>query len=96
MNEAKYQDFFLQPAEPRHRQYEALRAYFVEQQPLRDVAERFGVGYGTACNWVSQFRAQQNAGQGSPFLFRRFAGGHDPAVATGNRRFKSRRWKRCP
>ena len=28
--------FFLEPATPRQRQYEALRAYFVEQLPVKD------------------------------------------------------------
>ena len=34
--------FFLEPATPRQRQYEALRAYFVEQLPVKEVATRFG------------------------------------------------------
>lgn len=69
MNELTYQKFFLQPTETWHRRYEALRACFVEQQPLADVAQRFGVSYGTACNWVSQFRSQCAASQRPPFLF---------------------------
>jgi hypothetical protein len=34
--------FFLAPRDPRHRQYEALRAYFVEGLPSAEVAKRFG------------------------------------------------------
>jgi len=34
--------FFLEPAKPRQRQYEALRAYFVEGLPSAEVAARFG------------------------------------------------------
>src|SRR6266568_9268408 len=34
--------FFLQPRLPKHRQYEALRAYLVEGQPAKDVARAFG------------------------------------------------------
>ena len=34
--------FFLQPASPAQRQYEALRAFFVEGSPSQDVAQRFG------------------------------------------------------
>ena len=30
--------FFLQPALPKQRQYEALRAYFVEGRPSQEVA----------------------------------------------------------
>jgi transposase len=36
------QRFFLDPAKPRQRQYEALRAYFVEGLPSAEVAARFG------------------------------------------------------
>jgi hypothetical protein len=33
---------FLEPTDPTHRQYEALRAYFVEGLPSQEVAKRFG------------------------------------------------------
>jgi len=39
--------FFLAPASPRHRQYEALRAYFVDGLPSADVAARFGYRHGS-------------------------------------------------
>ncbi|MEK6987432.1 MAG: hypothetical protein AABX97_04955, partial [Candidatus Thermoplasmatota archaeon] len=34
--------FFLEPANPRQRQYDALRAYFVDGLPSATVAARFG------------------------------------------------------
>lgn len=34
--------FFLEPEQPKQRQYEALRAYFVENLPTKDVAATFG------------------------------------------------------
>ena len=34
--------FFLEPATPRQRQYEALRAYFIEGRPSQAVAQAFG------------------------------------------------------
>ena len=34
--------FFLQPQLPKHRQYEALRAFLVEGRPAREVARAFG------------------------------------------------------
>ena len=34
--------FFLNPANPKHRQYEALRAYVVDGLPAKQAAERFG------------------------------------------------------
>jgi len=39
--------FFLEPAKPRQRQYEALRAYFVEGLPSAKVAARFGYRHGS-------------------------------------------------
>jgi hypothetical protein len=38
--------FFLQPALPRQRQYEALRAYFVDDRPAHEVATAFGYSLG--------------------------------------------------
>lgn len=49
-------DVFLNPSNPTHRQYEALRAYFVEKQPPREVAERFGYSVGSFRVLCSQFR----------------------------------------
>jgi hypothetical protein len=38
--------FFLQPALPKQRQYEALRAYFVDHRPAQEVARAFGYSRG--------------------------------------------------
>jgi hypothetical protein len=38
--------FFLEPALPKHRQYEALRAYFAEGRPSQEVARAFGYSPG--------------------------------------------------
>lgn len=48
--------FFLQPANTTHRQYEALRAYFVEGLPAKDVAARFGYTPGSFRQLVHRFR----------------------------------------
>jgi transposase len=39
---SKLRRFFLEPRLPRHRQYEALRAYLVEGRPAKEVARAFG------------------------------------------------------
>lgn len=39
--------FFLEPSSPKQRQYEALRAYFVEQRPSAEVARAFGYSPGS-------------------------------------------------
>lgn len=47
---------FLAPQNTAHRQYEALRAYFVERVPARDVALRFGYTVGSFHQLAHQFR----------------------------------------
>ncbi|MCL5126611.1 MAG: hypothetical protein M1511_19385 [Deltaproteobacteria bacterium] len=51
--------FFLSPEKPLHRQYEALRAYFVEKLPSDQVAERFGYSPGAFRVLCSEFRHNQ-------------------------------------
>lgn len=48
--------FFLSPQEPLHRQYEALRAFFVEQFPSAETAQRFGYSAGSFRVLCHQFR----------------------------------------
>jgi hypothetical protein len=48
--------FFLAPDSPLHRQYEALRAYFVEGLPSHQVARRFGYTPGSFRVLCHQFR----------------------------------------
>jgi hypothetical protein len=53
-------DHFLQPSNATHRQYEALRAYFVEALPGPEVAERFGYSYASFRTLASEFRKEPN------------------------------------
>jgi Transposase DDE domain len=48
--------YFLEPANPTHRQYEALRAYFVEGLSAAEVAERFGYTPGSFRVLAHHFR----------------------------------------
>jgi len=52
--------FFLEPANPTHRQYEALRAYFVDQLPSAEVARRFAYSPGSFRVLTHQFRQHPN------------------------------------
>jgi hypothetical protein len=52
--------FFLEPVNPLHRQYEALRAYFVEGLPSAEAAHRFGYTPGAFRVLCHQFRREQN------------------------------------
>jgi hypothetical protein len=49
-------NFFLSPQFPLQRQYEALRAYFVDEEPSAEVARRFGYSEGAFRVLCYQFR----------------------------------------
>lgn len=51
-------NYFLVPRTATHRQYEALRAYFVEGLPSAEVAQRFGYTPGSFRVLCHQFRQQ--------------------------------------
>jgi hypothetical protein len=63
--------FFLEPQETMHRRYVALRAIFVDELPLDQVADRFGYRPGALKSIVSRFRARCRAGDPPPFSFAR-------------------------
>lgn len=48
--------FFLEPSNPTHRQYEALRAYFVDHLPSAEAAHRFGYTPGSFRVLCHEFR----------------------------------------
>ena len=50
--------FFLEPQNATHRQYEALRAYFVEGLPSNEAARRFGYTPGSFRVLCTEFRKQ--------------------------------------
>jgi len=50
------QRFFLEPSSPKQRQYEALRAYFVEHHPSAEVARAFGYSPGSFQVMCHHFR----------------------------------------
>ena len=81
--------FFLEPQQTFHRQYEALRAVFVDGQPLEPVAVRFGYKVSSFQSMVSRFRADRRCGVTPPFFDRTAAdgrAGHRPAKAASHRK----------
>lgn len=48
---------FLEPMNATHRQYEALRAYFIDKVPSKEAAARFGYTPGSFRVLCHQFRA---------------------------------------
>ena len=59
--------FFSEPACPAQRQYEALRAVFIEGLSQKDAAERFGYSHDAFRQLVHQFRQGLAAGDAPPF-----------------------------
>jgi len=59
--------FFQEPSCAPQRQYEALRAVFIDRCRQKDVAERFGYDYAALRQLVGQFRARCTDGQPPPF-----------------------------
>jgi hypothetical protein len=53
-------NFFLEPHHPRQRQYEALRAYFIENRPANEVARAFGYSVGSFHVMCHHFRRDPN------------------------------------
>ena len=51
------QDFFLRPCHPKQRQYEALRAFYIENKPAKEVARAFGYSLGSFYVLCHHFRA---------------------------------------
>lgn len=67
MDDIPCRRFFLEPQQPAHRRYAALRAFFVDGLSPQDVAAQFGSTYQTVRSWVRDFRAQCHAGRLPPF-----------------------------
>lgn len=65
MDDSACRRFFTQPSRTYHRQYEALRAVFVDDRKQKEVAEEFGFTYGTMRQLVFGFR-QLIDGQAEP------------------------------
>jgi len=71
MDDTAYRDFFTQPSQTYQRQYEALRAIFVDGRKQTDVAEQFGYTYGALRQLVFHFRQfvdGQDESMESPFF----------------------------
>jgi hypothetical protein len=75
MEACRDSEFFLEPQQTFHRQYEALRAVFVEGRPLEPVARRFGYKVSTLQSMISRFRADRRRGGTPPFFARTAADG---------------------
>jgi hypothetical protein len=60
--------FFLEPKLTFHRRYEALRAFFVEDRPVPEIAAQFGYKPTALKVMISRFHTQFRQGSVPPFL----------------------------
>ena len=70
MEDPRCTQYFLTPQETSQRRYEALRAVFVDGEPLVGVAQRFGYKVSTLKSMACRFRAACRGGATPPFSFR--------------------------
>ncbi len=77
---------FLQPLSPTHRQYEALRAHFVDDLPIPETARRFGYKLGTFRNLCTEFRKNP----GRSFFVARKPGPKPEAAMPGRAGYRER------
>lgn len=66
MNEKEY---FLKPSTVTQKQYEALRAFFLEELPAKDAAEKFGYTFRAFTSLVADFRKKLRMLQGEDPFF---------------------------
>ena len=77
--------FFLEPVRTFQRQYEALRAFFVGRQKVKEVAATFGYSEASLRSMICRLRAGCQRGEVPPFSLSPDAGGL-PAKAVAPRR----------
>jgi hypothetical protein len=78
MDERHTSRFFLEPKQTFQRQYEALRAVFVDAEPIDQVAARFGYKLSALKSMASRFRAECRRGATTPFFSPTDADDHLP------------------
>jgi hypothetical protein len=94
MDDRLCRTFFLQPEQPAHRRYEALRAIFLDGHSIEQVAKRFGYRLPALKSLVSRFRTSCRAGDPPPFLF--LTGEDDPLANDCARTITDRSCRRSP
>jgi hypothetical protein len=81
MGDTRCRRYFVEPTRPYQRQYEALRAFFVERQNTVEIAARFGYRIASIRSMISRFRRCCQRGEIPPFL-RSLYEAEGPAQAT--------------
>lgn len=79
MDDTPCRRFFQEPTSPPQRQYEALRAVFLDGLSQKEAAGRFGYSYDAFRQLVHQFRHGCAAGTPPPFFSSRGLGDRRPS-----------------
>jgi len=74
--------FFLSPVLVTHKQYEALRMYFVENRSAQEVASHFGYAYRAFTSLVAYFKNKLSADPTGSFFFVEYRPGRKVSSAT--------------
>jgi len=85
--------FFLEPTSTLHRRYEALRAYFVERRPLKEIAQQSGYSYNTLRDVIGDFRARCREDRVPPFSRHPDRGDHNLTVRSCLSPRRPRLWR---
>jgi hypothetical protein len=86
MDRGRIKRFFLEPHQTFQRQYEALRAILVDDEPIERAAGRFGYTPATLRSMASRLRSDLRQGVAPPFFSRTAEGGpSEEARAEGGR-----------
>lgn len=93
MDDSRCLHFFLEPADTLHRRYEALRAYFTERRPLKDIAQQFGYSYHTLRDVICDLRTQCRHDRVPPFSRHHDRGDRDATIRPRPPDRKLRRWR---
>ena len=94
MDDTGCRGFFLAPVATYHRQYEALRAFFIEGRRRHDIARQCGYRETSWRSLVCRFHAHVPAGEVPPFLGNRPWG--DPSGSLTPQNQPSRRRQSSP
>lgn len=68
-------DFFLSPSSSTHKQYEALRAFFIEKTSAEVVAQKFGYSKATIYSMIRDFKARIRLEQEQDYFFKQHTAG---------------------
>lgn len=76
------ESFFQAPTQTMQKQYECLRAFFVEKLPAADIAKLFGYKTSAVYSMIRDFKARHQAGTAYEYFFQAPSKGRNPKQTT--------------